>query len=296
MKDMKSPVVFEGHLDNRIAGDMHEPRGEIHGDPVLLLHGGGQTRHAWGGAARRIADSGHTAFTIDLRGHGDSAWMDDKAYALDDYAQDAIAVCRQIAAKVGKPPVLVGASLGGISGLLAAHRGGPDLLSGLILVDITPHMDPDGVSRVQGFMSERMREGFATLEEAAAAIAAYLPHRPPPRSLDGLAKNLRKGDDGRYRWHWDPAFIDGPRTVNTDGEAVQQNLIDAARGLSIPVLLVRGQQSELVTEEAVREFREMVPHAEFVDVSGAGHMVAGDHNDAFNDAVLGFLDTLEKRT
>ena len=295
MKDHKSPVVFTGHSGNRLAADMHEPRGEAHGNPVLLLHGGGQTRHAWGGAARRIADAGHIAFTVDQRGHGDSDWVDDQAYAIVDYGDDAVAICREITARTGRRPVLVGASLGGISGLLAAARGGPDLLAGLVLVDITPHMDADGVSRIQGFMAERMREGFATLEEAAAAIAAYLPHRPPRRSLDGLAKNLRQGDDGRYRWHWDPAFIDGPRTVNTGGEAVQADLIAAARGLAIPVLLVRGQQSELVTEEAVEAFREMVPHAEFVDVSGAGHMVAGDRNDAFNDAVVGFLDKLEGR-
>jgi pimeloyl-ACP methyl ester carboxylesterase len=115
------------------------------------------------------------------------------------------------------------------------------------------------------------------------------------RSLEGLAKNLRQDSDGRYRWHWDPAFIDGPRNINTGAETVQQRLAEAARRLSIPVLLVRGQQSELVREEAVAAFREMTPHAEFVDVSGAGHMVAGDRNDAFNDAVVGFLDRLEGR-
>ncbi|MDZ7600231.1 MAG: alpha/beta hydrolase [Hoeflea sp.] len=295
MTELKSPVQFKGHSGNRIAGDRHAPRGAQHGNPVLLLHGGGQTRHAWGGAARRIADSGHAAFTVDQRGHGDSAWVGDLAYASEDFAADAVAVCREIAAQSGRAPVLVGASLGGISGMLAAHQGGADLLAGLVLVDITPHMDAEGVSKIQGFMAERMREGFATLEEAAGAIAAYLPNRPPPRSLAGLAKNLRKGGDGRYRWHWDPAFIDGPRTINTGGEAVQRNLIAAARSLTMPVLLVRGQQSELVTEEAVQAFREMAPHADFVDVSGAGHMVAGDRNDAFNDAVLGFLDRLEGR-
>jgi len=296
MKDMKKQMDFAGASGNRLVADVHEPRGEGHGNPVLLLHGGGQTRHAWGGAARRIADAGHMAFTVDQRGHGDSTWVEDKGYAFDDYANDAVRVCREIALLTGKPTVLVGASLGGISGLMAEHVGGPGLLAGLVLVDITPHMDADGVSRIQGFMAERMREGFATLEEAAAAIAAYLPNRAPPRSLDGLAKNLRKGDDGRYRWHWDPAFIDGPRNINHGWEAGQQRLVDAARGLKIPVLLVRGQQSELVTEEAVEAFREMVPHADFVDVSGAGHMVAGDRNDAFNDAVSGFLDKLEGRS
>ncbi len=290
---MKAQTQFTGASGNRLAADEHQPRGEPQSTPVVLLHGGGQTRHAWGGAARRIADSGDTAYTVDQRGHGESAWVESKAYAFDDYASDAVAVCREVARRCGRAPVLVGASLGGISGLMAAHLDGSGLLAGLVLVDITPHMDPDGVSRIQGFMAERMREGFATLEEAAAAIAAYLPHRRQPRSLDGLAKNLRQGTDGRYRWHWDPAFIDGPRNINTGAESVQQRLAEAARALSIPVLLVRGQQSELVTEEAVAAFRDMVPHARFVDVSGAGHMVAGDRNDAFNDAVLDFLDHLK---
>jgi pimeloyl-ACP methyl ester carboxylesterase len=296
MKDMKKQINFKGVSDNLLTADVHEPRGEVHGNPVLLLHGGGQTRHAWGGAARRIADAGHMAFTLDQRGHGDSAWVEDKGYAFDDYAADAVAVSREIAEMTGKKAVLVGASLGGISGLMAEHLGGPALLAGLVLVDITPHMDADGVSRIQGFMAERMREGFATLEEAADAIAAYLPNRAPRRSLDGLAKNLRLGADGRYRWHWDPAFIDGPRNINHGWETGQQRLIEAACGLEVPVLLVRGQQSELVTEEAVRAFREMVPHADYVDVSGAGHMVAGDRNDAFNDAISGFLDKLEGRS
>lgn len=296
MKDMKKLMEFTGASGNRLVADVHEPRGAVHGNPVLLLHGGGQTRHAWGGAARRIADAGHMAITVDQRGHGDSAWVEDKGYAFDDYAADAVAVCREIAARNGKQPVLVGASLGGISGLMAEHTGGPGLLAGLVLVDVTPHMDADGVSRIQGFMAERMREGFATLEEAAAAIAAYLPNRAPRRSLDGLAKNLRIGEDGRYRWHWDPAFIEGPRNINHGWDTGQERLAEAARGLKIPVLLVRGQQSELVTEEAVTAFREMVPHAQYADVSGAGHMVAGDRNDAFNDAVSGFLDRLEGRS
>ena len=203
-----------------------------------------------------------------------------------------MAIAKQIKDITGKAPVVVGASLGGICGLAATRMGEPGLFSGLVLVDVTPHMDPDGVQRIQGFMAERMHEGFATLAEAADAIAAYLPNRKRPKSFDGLAKNLRQGEDGRYRWHWDPAFIDGPRTVNTDVENVQQNLIDSARALDLPVMLVRGQQSELVTEEAVAKFLELVPKAQFVDVTGAGHMVAGDKNDAFNEAVFRFLESL----
>ena len=241
------------------------PRVGRHGNPVLLLHGGGQTRHAWGGAARRIADSGHAAFTVDQRGHGDSAWgVDDMAYASDDYARRC---CCGMPRNRERGRSAAGAGRG--VAWVAFRECWPRIWADRTCLPASfwsisrRTWTPRGVSKIQGFMAERMREGFATLEEAAGAIAAYLPNRPPPRSLEGLAKNLRQGADGRYRWHWDPAFIDGPRTINTGGGTVQQNLIRAARGLTIPVLLVRGQQSELVTEEAVQAFREIGPACGF---------------------------------
>lgn len=164
--------------------------------PVLLLHGGGQTRHAFAGTAGRLAEEGFTAVTVDQRGHGDSAWPEDGAYAFADFATDASVLSRTIERETGGRPVAVGASLGGIAALLALGRD-PGAFAGLVLVDVTPRMDPAGVAQVQGFMRSRAREGFASIEEAAEAVTAYLPHRPRPRSLDGLRKNLRRDDDGR---------------------------------------------------------------------------------------------------
>jgi pimeloyl-ACP methyl ester carboxylesterase len=151
-------------------------------------------------------------------------------------------------------------------------------------------MDPRGVAHIQDFMRARASEGFASVEEAADAVAAYLPHRPRPRSLDGLKKNLRLSPDGRWRWHWDPRFLDGPRPVNTDRDQVQRDLVAAAKALAVPTLLVRGGASELVTPQAAREFLSWVPGAEYADVAEARHMVAGDRNDAFADAILSFLE------
>ncbi|HEX2135410.1 MAG TPA: alpha/beta hydrolase, partial [Microvirga sp.] len=145
------------------------------------------------------------------------------------------------------------------------------------------------VDHVQGFMRARAAEGFASIEQAAEAVAAYLPHRPKPTSLEGLKKNLRLHPDGRWRWHWDPRFLDGPRTVNTDRAAVEQRLVAAARQLHLPTLLVRGGSSELVSRDAAAEFLSLAPDAEYVDVAEARHMVAGDRNDIFADAILAFL-------
>ena len=261
---------------------------------ALLLHGGGQTRHAWAKTAHRLADRGWRVVAVDQRGHGDSEWIAGGAYAVPDFAADAAAVARRIAAEHGARPVAVGASLGGIASLLAlgraAEEGAEPPFSGLILVDIVPRMDPRGVEHVQGFMRARVREGFASVEEAAEAVAAYLPHRPRPRSLDGLKKTLRLHPDGRWRWHWDPRFLDGPRPVGAERERVRDDLERAARALQVPTLLVRGGSSELVSEEAARDFVATAPGAECADVADARHMVAGDRNDAFADAILAFLE------
>jgi pimeloyl-ACP methyl ester carboxylesterase len=126
--------------------------------------------------------------------------------------------------------------------------------------------------------------GFANLEEAANAVAGYLPHRPRPKDNSGLMKNLRLREDGRLHWHWDPRMLDGrgPRDFERMGRA--------AEALTIPTLLVRGQMSDVLSPEGARAFLDLAPHAEFVDIAGADHMVAGDRNDAFNAATFDFLE------
>lgn len=277
-------IALAGAENNRLAADVWDG----HGHPVVFLHGGGQTRRAWDRTARQVAESGMRAITVDQRGHGESAWSESGNYTFPHYAEDIGAIVRQIGEMFHARPSFVGASLGGLASLTAEMRGGP-LMESLVLVDVAPRMDPEGVARIQGFMGERMEEGFASLDEAADAIAVYLPHRRRPRSLDGLRKNLRLDADGRYRWHWDPAFIKGERNVETGAGELMEELTAGLPGLRLPVLLVRGMQSELVHEDHAREFVARAPSASYVDVGGAGHMVAGDRNDAFSAAVLDFL-------
>ncbi len=254
--------------------------------PVLFLHGGGQTRHAWGGTARMLAQRGWYTVAFDLRGHGDSDWAPDGDYSLPAFLED-FAAMRDL---FDQAPVVVGASMGGIVGLLAEGEAPASLTAGLVLVDIGPRMEPKGVERIVAFMGA-YPDGFASLDEAADAVAAYLPHRRRPKDHSGLAKNLRQGADGRYRWHWDPQFISGERRPS--GAVNEERMNRAAAALSVPTLLVRGRLSDLLSEAGAQHFLSLVPHAEYVDVSDAGHMVAGDVNDAFTEAVAGFLANLK---
>jgi pimeloyl-ACP methyl ester carboxylesterase len=294
---MTSPLepataIFTGAAGNRLVADVFGEEGA----PVLLLHGGGQTRHSGRATAEHIVDAGSVAYALDQRGHGDSEWIDDGSYAFSDFAADATAVADVLAARGGVAPVVIGASLGGIAALLAAGAAAKDgrdpVFSALVLVDITPRVDAGGVSRIQGFMRANAAEGFGSIAEAADSVAEYLPHRPRPRSHEGLKKNLRLDPDGRWRWHWDPRFLDGPRPVGTARGETEAALVDAARRITVPAMLVRGTSSELVNEAHVREFLELVPHAEYMDVAGARHMVAGDRNDRFSAAILKFLGKL----
>lgn len=260
-------------------GDPNDP-------PVVLLHGGGQTRHSWGRTAADLGTRGWHALTVDLRGHGDSSWSKDGVYGLDRFAADIV----QIAEHVGRPPVLVGASLGGNSSLAAVGQR-PDLASGLVLVDVSPFLQPAGTSRIRDFMTANADEGFARIEDVAEAIAAYLPHRPRPSNLDGLRKNLREVD-GRWFWHWDPAFLSSPRDlpVQRDQLIDPARLGGAAASLRLPTLLVRGSKSDVLSAEDAARFLDLVPHAEFSSVAEAHHMVAGDDNAVFEGVLDNFLE------
>lgn len=268
---------WRGHGGIRIAGDSWGP---ADGPLVLLQHGGGQTRHAWKGTGQTLGKAGYCAVAFDARGHGDTDWAPDGLYGQDVMVRDLQCM---VAALGNRRPVLVGASMGGGTSLVAAGEAHVDATA-LVLVDIAPNIEPDGVKNIQAFMSLKP-EGFDSLEEVAEAIGTYQPHRRRPPSLDGLAKNVRLGADGKYHWHWDPRFRTGTRNL----EQRTKRLEACAANLELPTLLVRGGLSDLLSEEGAQAFLRLCPTAEYVNVTGAGHMVAGDRNDVFAVAVMEFL-------
>jgi pimeloyl-ACP methyl ester carboxylesterase len=246
---------------------------------MILLHGGGQTRHSWARTARNLARDGWDCVNFDLRGHGDSGWGN---YRMSDFVADA----RAVAEAIGGPAVLVGASLGGLVSLLTAAER-PELVRALVLVDISTHMEPVGLERIKSFLTA-YPDGFASLEEVAVAIQGYNPGRKRDTNLAGLTKNVRQRPDGRWHWHWDPALV-GQLFDNAGAEAVGR-IKQAARKVEAPTLMIRAEGSDIVSDASQDELKALIPHVECVTIAKTGHMLVGDDNDAFSQALKPFLE------
>lgn len=259
-----------------------ESRGDSTAPALVFAHGFGQTRHAWDASATTLAEAGWHCLTMDARGHGDSSWCSDGHYDFSQFVDDLV----QLASVPARKPILVGASMGGLLGLVAQAEH--EVFRALVLVDITPRWEAAGVERILTFMRAHPR-GFANVEEASAAIAHYLPHRAQRKSPERLRSLLMNDADGRLRWHWDPRLLD---TIAVDSEREQARLLDAARRIRVPVLLVSGERSDVVSDDTIAEFLRCVPHAQHVRVSRATHMIAGDENTAFIEAVASFVAPL----
>lgn len=269
--------IFVGADGVRLIGDVAGPPGA---PLVVLLHGGGQTRHSWSGAMSALLRRGYRVINYDARGHGDSDWSSDGAYDLTDRVNDL----RTVLGDTRSGFALVGASLGGATALLALSEG--LCAEATVLVDIVPEAEPAGIERIVDFMRGTVG-GFATLDEAAAAVAAYNPERPPPDDPSGLMRNLQRGADGRLHWHWDPRIVtEGPASHRA---RLQQAALAVSTRSPRPLLVVRGLHSDVVSDAGLDQFRRTVPWLDVFDVPGAGHMVAGDRNDVFSAGVIAFL-------
>ncbi|SRR5579883_3546 len=261
-----------------------EARGAEHAPPLLFVHGFGQTRHAWTHSAEGLAAAGYRTITFDLRGHGDSARAPNGKYELQQFLEDLL----RVAQSMREPPVLIGASMGGLLGLALAGETTPPPFRALVLVDITPRWESAGVARMLAFMRAHPN-GFADYDEAIAAIAEYLPHRTRQKSAHELEPLLRRGANGHLHWHWDPALLD---TIAHEAERHQPRLLAAARNIDVPVLLLSGGRSDVVSRETIDEFQAVLPHARHVEIPQATHMLAGDDNDAFTAAIEEFIRSL----
>ena len=284
---LPTPSLYTAHGGLQLAADTVEAiGGEFHGQ-ILLFPGAGQTRHAWRRSAHTFATGGFDVTSFDLRGHGASAWAADGDYSIDAFVGDVRAILKRMI----RPVTLVGASIGGIAAVIAlgervSDENFDEKVRSLVLVDVVPTMSKSGLDHIRSFMSLGS-SGFADLEEAAAAVASFLPHRPPRKSNSSLMKNLRQGHDGRLYWHWDPAFhADSQRRAES---GMFERMARAAAGVRVPTLIVSGTQSEVVNRTGIDELLASMTNAQAIEVRDASHMVAGDNNEDFVASILEFL-------
>jgi len=251
--------------------------------PMLLLHGFSGHAHTWDTFARAMSDR-FRVLALDQRGHGDSGWAKDGAYAVDDHAADIAAFHDRLA--LG-PIVLIGLSMGGRNAIKYTSRH-PDRVDRLVIVDIGPDIAPLGAERVRRTAAEAPEEftdvdgAMAYLRQQAifftAASEAALRHR--------VEHGLKKLPSGRYTWKYDKALRDQRRA----GTVPQIDLWPAVRQIKAPTLIVRGSESDVFSPETAKRMHELIPQSRLVEIPGAGHSVPADAPEAFERAVREFLD------
>jgi pimeloyl-ACP methyl ester carboxylesterase len=223
---------------------------------VVVLPGGGQDRSRWAAVAAGLAERGVRTVVIDLRGHGDSDRVAIGRYELEDYARDV----RAVLDRIQTPVTMAGHSMGGRVALLMAP--GNASIDHLVLVDSCPDMAPD--RHANRFLSSTT-DGFASVEDACARMEA---HYGRPMNPNSIAEELRRAEDRRLYWHWDPAILD---RVIADTAAERDALCHAATRLRIPTMLVRTEFSRFVDDDATERFRARVPNLQVEVLPGTHH-------------------------
>jgi pimeloyl-ACP methyl ester carboxylesterase len=243
------------------------------GSPGLVfLHGAGQNAHTWDSVAMALD---RPLLSIDLPGHGHSDWREDKDYRP---AANATAVASWLNLLPARPFALVGMSLGGLTSI-ALTASGAHPVACLTIVDVTPGLNRQ---RRQAEPPERnpialirAQQRFASFPEMLHMTASYSPGRPVDSLLPGVRHNARQLPDGRWAWRYDSAGFAPPAKLATD-ETWSETLWDALSALRIPIMLVRGGRSPMVTDEHAAEFVRRQPRTRVEVVDDAGHSVQSD--------------------
>ena len=242
--------------------------------PILLLHGTNQSSHSWDLVSLALAPSWHV-FALDQRGHGDTEWSRELDYSTTAMALDAIAFARD--RKLARP-IVIGHSMGGRVALLAALRE-PDFAHALVLVDSGPEMNPGGGRTIRNFI--RNNREFDNLDQFIDNVVRYDPYRKREHIERTVKYNLFQRADGKFVSKNDHRRVEGSRTP--------MDLNDAS-ALSRPVLIVRGENSNVFTPEAGTRLVGALPDARLVTVPDCGHNVHSQNTPGFLAAVRPFLD------
>ena len=251
--------------------------------PIVLLHGGHQSAHSWDLVSLHLAQN-YRILALDQRGHGDSEWARDVTYSSQEMSLDAEAF---IEAMHLEQPILIGHSMGGRNAMLLIRHGRASLRAAVI-VDVGPELSDQGRAAIAGFV--RGNQEFDNLEHFISNVRQYDPYRPREHIERTVKYNMLERADGKYISKCDPT----PRRLGIarpDGPQENITLQDAAT-FKLPVLLVRGANSNVLAADAAEHFAAALPHGRLVTVPDCGHNVHGQNTKGFIQALNPFLDAL----
>jgi pimeloyl-ACP methyl ester carboxylesterase len=234
---------------------------------LVLLHGGAQNAHTWDTVALAL---GRPLVAVDLPGHGHSDWRADGDYTIENMATDVTVVMRSLAPGAR---FLVGMGLGSPVAVLVTARH-PELVDRLALIDSGGGPSPAGAAPRQSKAGATVTEfvtgqqTFPTFDEMLARTVRYNVNRSERSLRRGVTHNAKQLEDGTWTWRWDPAHTRSTRDFSV--------LTEAYAALQVPVTLIRGELSDIVTDEGAAAFIEAHPGSRLVTIAGAGHGVQGD--------------------
>ncbi|MGZ5238547.1 MAG: alpha/beta fold hydrolase [Caldimonas sp.] len=250
---------------------------------IVLLHGGGQSAHTWDVCCLILARR-YRCLALDQRGHGDSDWSSEGAYGFDDHAGDVAGFVERLELR---RPLLVGMSMGGINATVYASRHA-GRLRGLVSVDVGPDVQFEPVQRLmQGLGAYRF---FASPRDAAQRLSRQGARRSVDLLEDTLAYNLRETDDASWTWKYDPRTL-----ADKSAEQIlapRQAIWGMLDGVTCPVLVVRGGDSEVFSDADAAKFAAHLPHATRVTVAKARHSVQTDNPRGLAAPITAFDDGL----
>jgi pimeloyl-ACP methyl ester carboxylesterase len=255
--------------------------GKSEAPPIVLLHGGHQSAHSWDLVSLHLAQR-YRVLALDQRGHGDSEWARDIAYSNHEMSLDAEAFIQAMG--LGRP-VLIGHSMGGRNAMLLMRRS-TQPLQGAVIVDVGPELSDKGRAAIAGFV--QVNQEFDDLEDFVRNVRRYDPYRSREHIERTVRYNMLKRADGKYISKCDS----NPRRlgiVRASGPLENITLQDAA-GFDLPVLLVRGANSNILAPDAAERFAAALPRGRLVTVPDCGHNVHGQNTKGFIAVLNEFLE------
>lgn len=214
--------------------------------------------------------------SIDQRGHG-RAPKPASGYAAEDYAAD-------IARTVGEKTLLIGHSLGARNALVAGARY-PEKAAAVVAIDFTPYIEPEVFAALEARVNGGNRD-FGSLQE----VSSYLKQRYPRLPADAIERRARHGYecvDGRWR------ALAAPAAMRETCAGLRADLAPALKGIRVPVLLLRGEDSKLVSRAAWEKTGALRPDLPAREIAGADHYVPEEQPAAVAAAVLDFWDSIQ---